>query len=60
MTRRDFELIARTIRALPARSNRIDMACRFAASLGAHHPAFQREKFLTACAQKGDVFPEED
>lgn len=50
MTRRDFQLIARTIRNLPLAPERIAViADRFAASIAAEYPAFNRAKFLEAC-----------
>lgn len=50
MNRRDFELIAKTIRNLPLAPERIAViADRFETSIAAEYPSFNREKFLKAC-----------
>lgn len=50
MTRRDYQLIARTIRNLPLAPERVEViALAFDASIAAEYPSFNREKFLTAC-----------
>ena len=61
MTRKDFELIARTVRDMTlvncdthdklesARFHRENIARRFAWSLSQANPAFDRARFLTAC-----------
>jgi len=49
MTRRDYILIARTIRRLPLAPERVALvALAFAGSIAAEYPAFNREKFLAA------------
>ena len=55
MTRQDFVLIAETINSIPAydtesgQDARELAAYKFAKSLAATNPAFNRERFLRAC-----------
>jgi len=48
MTRRDFELIADTIRELPT-TMRLRVALQFADNLRGTNPRFDRVRFLRAC-----------
>lgn len=48
MTRKDFELIARTIRAIELEPIRRDTAARFNLALSAAYPSFNMSKFWTA------------
>lgn len=54
MQRRDFELIARVIRALPSHPEtyRVYVAEKFADELATVNPSFDRERFLKACGVK--------
>ena len=54
MSRKDFELIARTIHAMPShapslRTARESCARAFADALASTNPRFNRERFLRAC-----------
>ena len=54
MTRKDFELIASTIRNMPShaaslRTARESCARAFADALGATNPRFDKARFLKAC-----------
>lgn len=60
MTRRDFELIAATIRlcgetahSQTAQATVSDLANRFARALAVTNPAFDRARFLRACGVEG-------
>ncbi len=46
---RHFEIIARTIAALPDPKTRHDIALHFAAHMHKCNPRFVEERFLTAC-----------
>ena len=48
MTRRDFQLIADTIRELP-QTIRLRVALTFAENLRGTNPRFDRDRFLVAC-----------
>lgn len=48
MTRRDFELITKTIRDLPPPARPL-VAWRFAEALRSTNPRFDAERFLKAC-----------
>ena len=53
MHRRDLALISRTIDSLPlADERRAMVALRFADSIAAEHPSFNRAKFFSACKVK--------
>lgn len=54
MTSKDFQLIARTIHAMPShspslRTARESCARAFADALATTNPAFKRDQFLKAC-----------
>jgi len=52
MTRKDFELIAETIRFAPAtREVRVMMANEFAGTLKRANPAFKPERFIIAATK---------
>ena len=51
MSRKDFELIARTISDLSPRS-RVEAAAAFALALQAINPRFDKERFIDACTPK--------
>lgn len=60
MSRKDFRLIAETIKLLPSTdvngvdSVRFDALCaRFADALATTNPRFNRERFIAACNGKG-------
>ena len=62
MTRKDFNLIAETIRLLPSFETgpehcdmvRFDVICnRFAEALATTNPRFYKDRFITACNGKG-------
>jgi hypothetical protein len=49
MTKKDFELIARAIKAITDEFVRAYVARAFAKRLAAAHPAFKPDVFLKAC-----------
>ena len=54
MTKKDFQLIADVIRALPywtaeEKKTRKDLTFRFADQLAETNPRFDRDKFIRAC-----------
>ena len=49
MTKKDYELIAGTIRDMPVRKIRREMAEAFATNLYATNPRFDRARFIAAC-----------
>lgn len=53
MTRKDFELIARCVRAETGDMIRQRMAERFADELRSTNPGFNRARFLAACGVEG-------
>jgi len=59
MTKKDFQLIADTIKGMPShsaslRSARRSAALAFADSLAITNPRFNRERFLQATGTEGD------
>lgn len=53
MTRKDFELIAATIRTLDRTSERVRVyiAVEFADNLASTNPHFDRARFIAACTE---------
>lgn len=49
MTRKDYELIAATIREIPAFPSKRIVAEEFATALAGTNPRFDRDRFLKAC-----------
>jgi hypothetical protein len=49
---RHFAFIAKTIREMPDRVNRIPVAREFAKALAETNPRFDRERFLAACREE--------
>jgi hypothetical protein len=59
MTRKDYELIAAIIAAMPRfaaslRTQHESTARQFADKLASDNPRFDRERFLTACGVQGN------
>ena len=52
MSRKDFELIARTIKEMPPEVSRTELASRIASALVGHSATFDRHRFLAACVPK--------
>ena len=49
MTKKDYTIIAKTIKSLTGTSNHDDIAYAFAHALKKDNPQFDKEKFLDAC-----------